>query len=159
MTAPDSEGTELEGQLADAVARVLSGSEITDDSVRHLCETTALVLQAFLRQEASWPSARFVDGLMPISIDASAERGLEMAAATIVAHGNGNGDGESWVVEPLLVRFAVGGAQVLDFAILFADTGREPKPFSEAFNYAELHFPIEEDSWQFRFGVEPMDPV
>lgn len=154
MTEPPSEeANELEALLAAAVARVLDETTISETAARQLSEATSLVLQAFLREEAgTWPSDGFVDGLMPLSIEGSEGRRLEMAAATIVTHG------ERCVVEPLLVRFAIDGDQVLDFAILFADSGREAEAFTPEFDYSTLHFPVAEDTWRFRFGVDGDQP-
>lgn len=145
----EPETTALELALASAVAGVLSAPSLTEDTARQLCEATRSVLQAFLREEPEWPGDSFIDGLMPLSIERAEEGALalEMAAAAMVARD------EHTTVEPLLARFAIAGEQVMDFAILFGDASREPPGFEADFDYATLAFPIESDSWRYKFGV------
>jgi|GEM_PF-3928815 len=152
---------ELEPAVANAVALLRQASqrmsaedhgdiEATADEVRALCEVTANLLSQMLVSSGDWPEERYIDGLIPISIDTEKPDGVELAGGAIVAQG------EEWVVEPVLARFVVSDGAVNEFALLFGHGQREPVAFDPENQSFELEFPSDEsdDAWRFSFNAQ-----
>jgi hypothetical protein len=148
-------GTELETQIAQAVADILqSPASISEEAAHRLCEGATEFLQLCLRDHDEWPAQSAVDGIMPLSIEPSGEFELQLAGGAIVAHREAHG--EHWVVEPVVLIFAARAGAIMDFSIVFGDATQEPKIYTDTFNFAELGFPNSAEAWRFEFGsVEP----
>jgi hypothetical protein len=155
---------ELEPAVANAVELLRKASqrissddiEATADEVRALCEVTANLLSQMLVSSGDWPEERYVDGLIPISIDTAKAGSVELAGGAIVAQG------DDWFVEPVLARFVVSDGSVSEFALFFGHGEREPVVFDPACETFELEFPSDEadDAWRFSFTAqeEPLQP-
>jgi hypothetical protein len=124
--------------------------EATADEVRSLCEVTANLLSQMLVSSGDWPEERYIDGLIPISIDTAKPDSVELAGGAIVA------EGDDWFVEPVLARFVVAGETVCEFALLFGHSQREPLAFDPDCETFELEFPSEDDTeaWRFSFSAQ-----
>lgn len=154
---------ELEPAVANAVALLRKSSqhmstedvEATADEVRALCEVTANLLSQMLVSSGDWPEERYIDGLIPISIDIEKPDSVELAAGAIVAQD------EDWFVEPVLARFVVSDAVISEFALLFGHAQREPTAFDPDNQSFDLEFPNTEsnDAWRFSFSAqeEPLE--
>lgn len=155
---------ELEPAVAKAVELLRRASERTSkdaveataDEVRALCEVTGNLLSQMLISSGDWPEERYIDGLIPISIDTAKADSVELAGGAIVAHG------DDWFVEPVLARFVVSDGSVSEFALMFGHGQREPTTFDPECETFELEFPSDddEDAWRFSFSAqeEPLAP-
>jgi hypothetical protein len=149
---------ELEPAVANAVALLRQASqrestedvEATADEVRALCEVTANLLSQMLVSSGDWPEERFIDGLIPISIDTEKPDSVELAGGAIVA------EGEAWFIEPVLARFVASDGSVSEFALLFGHGERESIAFDPDAESFELEFPSDEaeDAWRFSFSAQ-----
>lgn len=149
---------ELEPAVANAVALLRQASqrestedvEATADEVRALCEVTANLLSQMLVSSGDWPEERYIDGLIPISIDTEKPDSVELAGGAIVAHG------EAWFIEPVLARFVASDGSVSEFALLFGHGERESVAFDPDAESFELEFPSDEaeDAWRFSFSAQ-----
>jgi hypothetical protein len=131
------------------------GDEATAEEVRELCEVTGNLLSQMLVSNGDWPEDRFVDGLIPLSVDTTQDDAVELAGGAIVAQA------EEWFVEPLLARFVVHDGMVSEFALLFGHAGREPEAFDPEQETFALEFPSDDDeAWRFSFSAheEPLMP-
>lgn len=154
---------ELEPALANAVALLRQANqrtsteevEATADEVRALCEVTANLLSQMLVSSGDWPEERFIDGLIPISIDLDKPDSVELAGGAIIAQG------ERWLLEPVLARFVIADRTVSEFALLFGHGQHTAKAFDPDSDTFELEFPNQEseDAWRFSFSAqeEPLD--
>jgi hypothetical protein len=124
--------------------------EATADEVRALCEVTANLLSQMLVSSGDWPEARYIDGLIPISIDTEKVEGVELAGGAIVA------EEDAWFVEPVLARFVVSDGTISAFALMFGHGQREPATFDPECETFELEFPSDEteDAWRFSFSAQ-----
>lgn len=155
---------ELEPAVAKAVGLLRQASErihkddveATADEVRALCEVTGNLLSQMLVSSGDWPEERYIDGLIPISIDTAKADSVELAGGAIVA------EGEDWFVEPVLARFTVLDGSVSEFSLLFGHGQHEPTTFDPDRDTFELEFPSDEadDAWRFSFSAqeEPLTP-
>jgi len=149
---------ELEPAVATAVASLRQASErmsteeveATADEVRALCEVTANLLSQMLVSSGDWPEERFIDGLIPISIDIDKPDTVELAGGAIVAQG------DDWLLEPVLARFVVTDGSVSEFALLFGHGQREPIAFDPESESYELEFPGDEteEAWRYSFSAQ-----
>jgi hypothetical protein len=149
---------ELEPAVANAVALLREASqrestedvEATADEVRALCEVTANLLSQMLVSSGDWPEERYIDGLIPISIDTEKPDSVELAGGAIVAQG------EAWFIEPVLARFVAAEGTVSEFALLFGHGERESIAFDPESESFELEFPSDEaeDAWRFSFSAQ-----
>jgi hypothetical protein len=109
-----------------------------------------------LVSSGDWPEERFIDGLIPISIDTAKADSVELAGGAIVAQG------DEWFIEPVLARFVVTEGAVSEFALLFGHGQHEPASFDPERQTFELEFPSDEaeDAWRFSFSAqeEPLSP-
>ena len=103
-----------------------------------------------LVSSGDWPEERFVDGLIPISVDASEADSVELAGGAIISEDN------AWMLEPLLARFVVTDGSVSQFALLFGHGQRDPAVFDPECETFELEFPSDEDesSWRYSFSAK-----
>ena len=148
---------ELEPAVAHAVAKLRDASQRTNadevdataDEVRTLCEVTANLLSQMLVSSGDWPEERYVDGLIPISIDIETPESVELAGGAIVAQD------ELWFVEPVLARFVVSDGTVSEFELLFGHGEHEAVAFDPNAESFELEFPSTEadDAWRFSFSA------
>lgn len=149
-------------RLASNRSRVATGTndelaiEATAEEVRALCEVTSSLLSQMLVSSGDWPDERFVDGLIPISVDTSAPNGVELAGGAIVSES----ESDSWKLEPLLARFFVSDGSVNQFVLLFGHGQKDPADFDPNSEHIELEFPEDEDegSWRYSFSAteEPL---
>jgi len=132
------------------------GDEATAEEVRELCEVTGNLLSQMLVSNGDWPEERYIDGLIPLSVDTTEADTVELAGGAIVAQA------EEWFVEPMLARFVVSDGNVSEFALLFGHAGREPEAFDPERETFALEFPSDEDddAWRFSFSAleEPLMP-
>jgi hypothetical protein len=126
------------------------GTEATADEVRALCEVTASLLSQMLVSNGDWPEDRYIDGIIPLSVDTSEEESVELAGGAIVAQG------DDWFVEPLLARYVVQDDLVSEIALLFGNALREPPAFDPECETFELEFPSEDnaEAWRFSFSAQ-----
>lgn len=123
--------------------------EATADEVRALCEVTGNLLSQMLVSSGDWPEERFIDGLIPISIDTAKASSVELAGGAIVAQG------DDWFIEPVLARFVVTDGTVSEFELLFGHGQREPATFDPERETFELEFPSDQaDAWRFSFSAQ-----
>jgi hypothetical protein len=149
---------ELESAVANAVALLRQAGqrtstediEATADEVRALCEVTANLLSQMLVSSGDWPEERYIDGLIPISIDTEKPDSVELAGGAIIA------EDEQWLVEPVLARFVVTDGTVNEFALLFGHSEKDPSPFDPTHQTFELEFPSHatEEAWRFSFSAK-----
>jgi hypothetical protein len=140
---------ELEAHVVAAVRSVLAAPEDDDAATHQLCEATSALLEAFLQMSDEWPDARFIDGLMPLSLK-GADGQLELAAAAIVTNTEQD---EGWVLEPLLAQFSLEGDSLADVSLLFAYAGREPPPFDPDQADFTLELPADADGFLYRLDT------
>ena len=140
-------------RVIDADAAAISdelGVEATADEVRALCEVTSNLIAQMLVGSGDWPAERYVDGLIPISVDTSEEDSVELAGGAIVS------EGEQWLLEPLLARFVVTDGAVSQFVLLFGHGQRDATSFDPESDTFELEFPNDEDeaAWRYSFSAK-----
>lgn len=147
---------ELEARVVSAVRTVLAtplDNHDHDSATHRLCEVTSALLEAFLRLSDDWAASRFIDGLMPLSLQGADDQ-LELAAAAIVTDAEQD---EGWVVEPLLAHFSLQGDALADVSLLFAYANREPPRFDPEQTELALELPADADGFLYRLSTATED--
>jgi hypothetical protein len=145
---------ELEARVVAAVRTVLATPNDDGAATHQLCEAASALLEAFLQLSDDWPESRFIDGLMPLSLQ-GADSQLELAAAAIVTDAEQE---DAWVVEPLLAHFSLEGESLADVSLLFAYANREPPRFDPEQTDFTLELPVDPDGFLYRLSTAEQDP-
>jgi len=139
---------ELEARVVLAVRALLNTTDDDGTATHGLCEAAQGLLESLLQIADDWPEDRFVDGLLPLSIEKGADS-VELAAAAIVEHG------ERWLLEPLIARFVLEDEALGEVSLCFAYAEREPPPYDPESGDFTLELPSDPLGYRYRLGTEP----